>query len=155
MIAPLTTQIAARQAAHDRLAFGLAQFSRLREQWLRLNGEIFGHRLLMDVVIPGGVARQTFEGWLRENGFLRNTLTLEIERVDEPACVLRPEVGLPPGLDQGVQVVVVGPVVNDVGLPRGRAADGTARRRRSTRASLLSSASGGSRSASRPSCRLW
>jgi len=38
------------------LAFGLAQFSRLREQWLRANGEGFGHRLLMDRIVPGGVA---------------------------------------------------------------------------------------------------
>ena len=37
-------------------AFGLAQFSRLREDWLRLNQTAFGHRLLMDQVIPGGVA---------------------------------------------------------------------------------------------------
>jgi Ni,Fe-hydrogenase III large subunit/Ni,Fe-hydrogenase III component G len=38
-------------------AFGLAQFSRLREDVLRLNQRAFGHRLLMDVVVPGGVAR--------------------------------------------------------------------------------------------------
>ena len=38
-------------------AFGLAQFSRLREDILRVNGRAFGHRLLMDVVVPGGVAR--------------------------------------------------------------------------------------------------
>lgn len=38
------------------LAFGLAQFSRLREDWLRLSGDVFGHRLLMDRVVPGGVA---------------------------------------------------------------------------------------------------
>jgi Ni,Fe-hydrogenase III large subunit len=38
------------------LAFGLAQFSRLREQWLRLNADVFGHRLLMDRIVPGGVA---------------------------------------------------------------------------------------------------
>jgi Ni,Fe-hydrogenase III large subunit/Ni,Fe-hydrogenase III component G len=37
------------------LAFGLAQFSRLRENWLRLNDEVFGHRLLMDQIVPGGV----------------------------------------------------------------------------------------------------
>jgi Ni,Fe-hydrogenase III large subunit/Ni,Fe-hydrogenase III component G len=37
-------------------AFGLAQFSRLREQWLRVNAEVFGHRLLMDRIVPGGVA---------------------------------------------------------------------------------------------------
>lgn len=38
------------------LAIGLAQFSRLREDWQRLSGKLFGHRLLMDRVIPGGVA---------------------------------------------------------------------------------------------------
>jgi len=37
-------------------AFGLAQFMRLKEDWLRLNGKLFGHRFLMDAVIPGGVA---------------------------------------------------------------------------------------------------
>lgn len=37
-------------------AFGLAQFSRLREDWLRLSKDVFGHRLLMDCVVPGGVA---------------------------------------------------------------------------------------------------
>jgi Ni,Fe-hydrogenase III large subunit len=37
-------------------AFGLAQFSRLREDWLRLSQEAFGHRLMMDCVVPGGVA---------------------------------------------------------------------------------------------------
>jgi Ni,Fe-hydrogenase III large subunit/Ni,Fe-hydrogenase III component G len=38
-------------------AFGLAQFSRLKEDVLRLNARAFGHRFLMDVVVPGGVAR--------------------------------------------------------------------------------------------------
>jgi Ni,Fe-hydrogenase III large subunit len=38
------------------LAFGLAQFSRLREDWLRLNYDLFEHRLLMDRMVPGGVA---------------------------------------------------------------------------------------------------
>jgi Ni,Fe-hydrogenase III large subunit len=36
-------------------AFGLAQFSRLREDWLRLSKDAFGHRLMMDCVRPGGV----------------------------------------------------------------------------------------------------
>ena len=36
--------------------FGLAQFSRLREDWLRLAHEAFGHRLMMDCVLPGGSA---------------------------------------------------------------------------------------------------
>ncbi len=38
------------------LGFGLAQFSRLREDWQRLSGEVFGHRFMMDCVVPGGVA---------------------------------------------------------------------------------------------------
>jgi Ni,Fe-hydrogenase III large subunit/Ni,Fe-hydrogenase III component G len=37
-------------------AFGLAQFSRLKEDVLRTNLATFGHRLLMDVIVPGGVA---------------------------------------------------------------------------------------------------
>jgi Ni,Fe-hydrogenase III large subunit/Ni,Fe-hydrogenase III component G len=38
------------------LAFALAQLSRLKEHWLRTNAELFGHRYLMDCVVPGGVA---------------------------------------------------------------------------------------------------
>ncbi len=36
-------------------AFAHLQCAKLREQWLRRNASLFGHRLLMDVVIPGGV----------------------------------------------------------------------------------------------------
>ena len=35
-------------------AFGLAQFSRLKEQLLRANHEALGERYLMDAVVPGG-----------------------------------------------------------------------------------------------------
>jgi len=38
------------------LAFALAQFSRLREDWQRASHAAFGHRLMMDTVAPGGVA---------------------------------------------------------------------------------------------------
>ena len=38
------------------LAFGLAQFSRLREDWLRTSHALLGHRYLMDTIVPGGVA---------------------------------------------------------------------------------------------------
>ena len=37
-------------------AFGLAQFSRLKEDWLRMNWTVFGHRYAMDYVIAGGVS---------------------------------------------------------------------------------------------------
>ena len=36
-------------------AFAHVQFARLRELWQRRNDELFGHRLLMDLVVPGGV----------------------------------------------------------------------------------------------------
>ncbi len=41
------------------VGFGFAQmqFSRLREDWQRGNASVFGHRLLMDRVVPGGVTR--------------------------------------------------------------------------------------------------
>jgi Ni,Fe-hydrogenase III large subunit len=35
--------------------FAQMQFTRLRELWLRTHAKIFGHRLLMDSIIPGGV----------------------------------------------------------------------------------------------------
>jgi len=38
------------------LAFGLAQFSRLKEDFVRANARLFGHRYLMDRIVPGGVA---------------------------------------------------------------------------------------------------
>lgn len=37
-------------------AFGLAQFMCLKEDWLRLNARLFGHRFAMDRIVPGGVA---------------------------------------------------------------------------------------------------
>jgi Ni,Fe-hydrogenase III large subunit len=37
--------------------FAQVQCSRLRELWQRRNGAVFGHRLLMDIVTPGGVNR--------------------------------------------------------------------------------------------------
>ena len=38
-------------------AFGLAQFSRLKESWLRALQAALGQRYLLDYVVPGGVAR--------------------------------------------------------------------------------------------------
>jgi Ni,Fe-hydrogenase III large subunit len=37
-------------------AFGYYQFGRLRELWLRENQALFDHRLMMDRIVPGGVA---------------------------------------------------------------------------------------------------
>jgi len=38
------------------LSFGLSQFLRLKEDWLRLSHQLFGHRYLFDRIVPGGVA---------------------------------------------------------------------------------------------------
>jgi Ni,Fe-hydrogenase III large subunit len=60
------------------LAFGLAQFSRLKEDWLRISARLFGHRYLMDRVVPGGVAcdlqRAGVEELLEEAGRLEAEL---------------------------------------------------------------------------------
>jgi Ni,Fe-hydrogenase III large subunit/Ni,Fe-hydrogenase III component G len=37
-------------------SFAQMQCSRLKEQWIRRNAEIFAHRYLMDIIVPGGVA---------------------------------------------------------------------------------------------------
>lgn len=37
-------------------AFAQMQCARLREQWQRRSAELFGHRLIMDTVVPGGFA---------------------------------------------------------------------------------------------------
>ena len=59
------------------LAFGLAQYSRLREDWLRLSREAFGHRLMMDCVVPGGVARDV--GAASADAMLRQCDAIERE----------------------------------------------------------------------------
>jgi len=43
-------------------AFAHVQCARLREQWQRRSHALFGHRLLMDFVTPGGVARDLTAG---------------------------------------------------------------------------------------------
>lgn len=69
---PRAVQLRALALEHERLAnhlgdlgalgndagfgFGLAQFSRLKEDLLRANEASFGARYLMDFVVPGGVA---------------------------------------------------------------------------------------------------
>lgn len=38
------------------LSPGLMQFMRLKEDWIRLNARLFGYRLMMDRIVPGGVS---------------------------------------------------------------------------------------------------
>jgi len=52
------------------LSFGFFQFWRLKEELLRVQSGLFGHRYLMDFILPGGVARD-----LGQTGVLIEMLT--------------------------------------------------------------------------------
>ncbi len=60
------------------LAFGLAQFMRLKEDVLRLNHRLFGHRYLMDRIVPGGVACDLERGGLAAIGAECDALEREV-----------------------------------------------------------------------------
>lgn len=62
--------------------FGLAQFSRLKEDWLRLSKDVFGHRYLMDLVVPGGVAAAPSPTALRQ-------LAAQCDAVEQEVRVLQ------------------------------------------------------------------
>jgi Ni,Fe-hydrogenase III large subunit len=64
------------------LAFGLAQFSRLKEDLLRTNGRLFGHRYLMDRVVPGGVT-------IDVDPRAASDILAEAERLEEELTALR------------------------------------------------------------------
>ncbi len=59
-------------------AFGFYQFTRLREDWLRRSHEALGHRFMMDLVVPGGVALEppaaTLAAMREDNRSLRSEL---------------------------------------------------------------------------------
>ncbi|MBI2312525.1 MAG: NADH-quinone oxidoreductase subunit C [Betaproteobacteria bacterium] len=71
------------------LSFGLAQFSRLKEDWLRTHHALFGHRYLMDLIVPGGVARDIDSGGTArirdEIAFVRREVEIIKEIYDEHA----------------------------------------------------------------------
>ncbi len=64
------------------LAFGLAQFSRLKEDALRTNVRLFGHRYLMDRVVPGGVAADL-------DAAATGSLLEELDRIEREVRLLR------------------------------------------------------------------
>jgi len=45
-------------------AFGFYQFARLREEWQRVSSAAFGHRFMMDRIVPGGVAADLDAGFI-------------------------------------------------------------------------------------------
>jgi Ni,Fe-hydrogenase III large subunit len=63
------------------LSFGLAQFSLLKEDMLRLNAELFGHRYLMDVIVPGGVTRDITQGAMAN-------MLLEADEIEKTVALL-------------------------------------------------------------------
>ncbi len=62
--------------------FGQIQFGRLKEEFLRTNQQMFGHRYLMDAVIPGGVFRDLGPGEI-------TVLRKECSRVKEGVLELK------------------------------------------------------------------
>jgi len=60
-------------------AFALHQFHRLRESWSRRSAELFGHRMMMDCLVPGGVGidldRAAAEALRADHQALREELT--------------------------------------------------------------------------------
>jgi Ni,Fe-hydrogenase III large subunit len=63
-------------------AFGLTQFSRLKEDLLRANVSAFGARYLMDYILPGGVAVDLSGRW---RGLLMN----QYQKLEEGVISLR------------------------------------------------------------------
>jgi Ni,Fe-hydrogenase III large subunit/Ni,Fe-hydrogenase III component G len=64
------------------LAFGFAQFWILKEQVLRNNATLFGHRYLMDKIVPGGVTvNLTAEG--------KDIIEQECEMLQQQVTILR------------------------------------------------------------------
>ena len=62
-------------------AFGLAQFSRLKESLLRLNERAFTQRYLMDFVVPGGTAVDLAPGVAAEIREFMTALPTEVARL--------------------------------------------------------------------------
>jgi Ni,Fe-hydrogenase III large subunit len=63
-------------------AFGLAQFSRLKEQWVRALHETFAQRYLLDFIVPGGTSRDASSARLAN-------LASVAERVAHEAAIIR------------------------------------------------------------------
>lgn len=63
------------------LAFGLMQFSRLKEDWLRVNAELWGARYLMDAIVPGGVRLDLPRGGVSRLLDSMNALESEVRRL--------------------------------------------------------------------------
>jgi Ni,Fe-hydrogenase III large subunit/Ni,Fe-hydrogenase III component G len=63
------------------LAFGFMQFWRLKEDWLRLCQDLFGHRYLFDRIVPGGVAADLSPEGVRRLADLTHRLDAEVREL--------------------------------------------------------------------------
>ena len=71
--------ISARLGNDAGFAFGLAQFSRLKEHLLRAGEEAFGQRYLMDYVVPGGMRVELQSFGLKTLGEAVESIAAEVE----------------------------------------------------------------------------
>ena len=65
------------------LAFGLAQFSRLKEDLLRANAAVWAQRYPMDAIVPGGVAADVKADAARTLIANQDAIAVELERLRE------------------------------------------------------------------------
>lgn len=72
-------------------AFAFYQFGRLREQWQRVSAQAFGHRLMMDCIVPGGVGRDvtpdTVRAMLGQAEYLRREIEELMPILDDSASL--------------------------------------------------------------------
>ncbi len=64
-------------------ALGMTWFSTLRERWLRCQRHYFGHRLMMDCILPGGVHLRNTSQALREMGAEYARLSQEVDALHD------------------------------------------------------------------------
>jgi Ni,Fe-hydrogenase III large subunit/Ni,Fe-hydrogenase III component G len=93
-------------------AFGLAQFSRLKEDVLRTNVAAFGHRMLMDGVVPGGVTADL-------SPEQATAMRAECTRLEQEIAVLRAIYDEHAGLQDRIRAcgVVTSELATTLGLP--------------------------------------
>ncbi|MGH8123719.1 MAG: NADH-quinone oxidoreductase subunit C [Rudaea sp.] len=65
------------------LAFGLSQFSRLKEDLLRANAAVWGQRYPMDAIVPGGVRDDVGADAARKLGAGLQAIAVELKRLHE------------------------------------------------------------------------
>ncbi len=63
------------------LTFGLMQFWRLKEDWMRMTARLFGHRYLFDRIIPGGVVTDINDAGCAELNALADRIETEVREL--------------------------------------------------------------------------